>query len=160
MMHLKHIMTALIILLSSNVAWAENMLTLRIDDSYYNVMITVKEKLNEYGYQVANIQKCDGGMESMGYQSDEYKVVFFGKLKEVRNLSQKYPQITPYVPLKIAVIKENDSIVIVALNPSALSTYFKQDELKTQFKRWENDLRSIFKEIALKKIHTSHQTKD
>lgn len=154
MILLKRFIIASLLLLISGIVHAENMITLRIDDSYENVMTSVKVKLNEYGYHVAHVQKCDGGMKSMGYTSDEYKVIFFGKLKEVRELTKKYPQIIPYVPLKIAVIKENDSVVLVVLNPSTLDKYFKQEELKTQFKRWENDLRSIFKDIRLANIHS------
>lgn len=145
---LKSLLSVFILLMLSSALHAENMIMLRVNDSYDNVMISVKEKLDGYGYQVAHVQKCDGGMKSMGYVSDDYKVVFFGKLQEVRELSKKYPQIIPYVPLKIAVIKEKDSVILVALNPSSLSPYFKQKELHTQFDRWESDIRSIFREIS------------
>jgi len=149
MKHLmKFILAITLLWFLSLTASAENMITLRINNSYDNVMISLKEKLAEYGYKVAHIQKCDGGMEGMGYKSDEYKVVFFGKLHEIRTLSKKYPQIIPYVPLKVAVIKENDSVVLVALNPTALKPYFKQEELHTQFERWSSDVRAIFDEIA------------
>ncbi len=141
-------LSILAMVLFSSFSYAENMITLRVNKSYNDVIILVKEKLSEYGYKVAHIQKCDGGMKSMGYKSDDYKVVFFGKLKEVRYLSNKYPLIIPYIPLKIAVIKESDSVVLVALNPSSLAPYFKEKELHTQFDRWENDLRAIFEEIA------------
>lgn len=145
---LKPLLSVFILLMLSSTVYAENMIMLRVNNSYDNAMISVKEKLKGYGYQIAHIQKCDGGMKSMGYISDEYKVIFFGKLKEVRELSKKYPQIIPYIPLKIAVIKEKDSVVLVASNPSSLSPYFKQKELHTQFERWENDIRAIFKEIS------------
>ena len=137
-----------IFLLLATQAQAENMLTIRIDDSYNNVMISIKDKLSEYGYQIAHIQKCDGGLKDMGYVSDEYKLIFFGMLEEIRSLSKKFPQIIPYIPLKIAVIKEKDSVVIVALNPSTLSAYFKNKDLQIQFGRWENDLRAIFSEMT------------
>lgn len=137
-----------IFMILASQAHAENMITIRINDSYNNVMISIKDKLNDYGYKIAHIQKCDGGLHDMGYASDEYKLIFFGNFKEIRAISKKFPQIIPYIPLKIAVIKENDSVVLVALNPSTLSTYFKDKELHTQFGRWENDLRSIFSEIT------------
>ena len=138
----------LVLLFSFSVSYAENMIMLRVNNSYDHVMIALKDKLVEYSYKVAHIQKCDGGLHSMGYESDDYKVVFFGKLKEVRYLSEKYPQIIPFVPLKVAVIKEADSVVLVALNPSSLTPYFKEKELSTQFRRWENDIRAIFNEIS------------
>jgi len=137
-----------VLLLLSTKASAENLITMRINDNYDNAMIAIKSKLSEYGYKVAHIQKCDGGLTQMGYITDEYKLIFFGKLKEVRSLSKKFPMIIPYLPLKIAVIKEQDSVVLVALNPTTLSMFFKEKELQTQFGRWENDLRAIFNEIT------------
>lgn len=131
---------------------AENMITIRVNNSYDRVMDSIKGKLVEYDYKVAHIQKCDGGMKSMGYKSDDYRLIFFSKLKEVRALTKKYPQIIPYVPLKIAVIKETNSVILVALNPTSLSPYFKERELHTQFERWENDLRAIFNEMTEEKI--------
>ncbi len=147
---MKYLLLALVFV--SFQAKAENMITIRVNNSYDNVMINIKEKLSEYGYKVAHIQKCDGGMKSMGYKSDDYKLIFFSKLKEVRELTKKYPQIIPYVPLKIAVIKEADSVVLVALNPTSLTPYFKDKELHTQFERWENDLRAIFNEMTEEKL--------
>jgi len=145
---LRRLALAIILLFSFSASYAENMIMLRVNSSYDNVMIALKDKLVEYSYKVAHVQKCDGGLHSMGYKSDDYKVVFFGKLKEVRYLSKKYPQIIPFVPLKVAVIKEADSVVLVALNPSSLTSYFKEKELTTQFRRWENDIRAIFNEIS------------
>jgi uncharacterized protein (DUF302 family) len=135
-------------LLFCSPARAENMIMQRIHQNFEETMILVKEKLNDYGYKVAHIQKCDSGLSDFGYKTDFYKSVFFGKFEETRYLTAKYPQIIPYIPLKIAVIQEEDSVIIVALNPDILAGLFPQKELQIQFRRWESDIRAVFDEVA------------
>lgn len=138
----------LLLLLISTTAHAENMIMLRVHHSFETTMILVKQKLNDYGYKVAHIQKCDGGLSDFGYKTDEYRSIFFGKFEEMRYLSAKYPMLIPYVPLKIAVMREKDTVVIAAINPDMYSDFFHEKELAIQFGRWENDIRAIFEEVA------------
>jgi uncharacterized protein (DUF302 family) len=138
---------ALLLLLTQAVQ-AENMVMRRVDHGFETSMILLKDKLEEYGYRVAHIQKCDGGLGDFGYQTDKYRLVFFGKLQEVRQLSNRHPELIPFLPLKIAVIKEQESVVLVALNPRTLSEFFPGRELDIQFQRWESDIRAIFSEIG------------
>lgn len=140
-------LTFALLLLSSTVLQAENMIMLRADQSFDNTMILMKEKLNEYGYKIAHIQKCDGGLTDSGYQTDLYKSIFYGKFEEMRMLTKNHPELIPYLPLKIAVIKEKDTILMVSLNPSILSEFFQHDDLQLQFGRWESDIRAIFEEV-------------
>lgn len=135
------------LLLSASVQ-AENMIMARVHHNFEDTMILVKEKLDDYGYKIAHIQKCDGGLTDFGYKTDEYKSIFFGKFEEMRYLTRAYPDIIPYVPLKIAVMKEKDSVVIVAMNPETLSDFFPQRGLQVQFSRWQSDIRAIFEEVA------------
>jgi uncharacterized protein (DUF302 family) len=136
------------LLFLSTQAVAENMIMLRVNHSFDNAMILIKEKLNGYGYKVAHIQKCDSGLSDAGYKTAFYKSIFFGKFSEMHHLTATYPEIIPYLPLKIAVMQENDSVVLVAMNPDILSLFFSAEELQIQFGRWESDLRAIFEEVA------------
>jgi uncharacterized protein (DUF302 family) len=138
---------ASLLLFSVGSSQAENMIMQRVAHGFEDTMIMVKEKLNEYGYRIAHIQKCDGGLGDFGYKTDQYRSVFYGKLEEVRGLTERHPEIIPYVPLKIAVVRENDTVVLVALNPVILSEFFPDEELSIQFSRWESDIRAIFDEI-------------
>jgi uncharacterized protein (DUF302 family) len=138
----------LVFLLCSTAANAENMIMLRVHHEFEDTMILVKEKLGEYGYKVAHIQKCDGGLGDFGYKTDRYRSIFYGKFDEMRHLSSAYPELIPYVPLKIAVMKEKDTVVLVALNPEILSEFFPGRELGVQFGRWASDVRAIFAEVG------------
>lgn len=126
---------------------AENMIMLRVNHSFDDTMILLKEKLNEYGYKIAHIQTCDMGLSDFGYKTDLYKSVFFGKFEEMRRLTNDHPEIIPYVPLKIAIMKEKDTVVIVAMNPQNLAEFFTARPLQIQFGRWESDIRAIFDEV-------------
>ena len=148
---LKSAFFSLLLLFASTAVQAENMIMVRMHQNFDNAMILLKEKLNDYGYKIAHIQKCDGGLSEFGYKTGAYKSVFFGKFNEMRHLTKSHPELIPYLPLKVAVMQENDSIVMAALNPLALSQLFPDQDLQNQFGRWENDLRAIFDELATEK---------
>ncbi len=135
------------LLLISFSVQAENILMARSYESFEVVLETAKKSLESHGYTVAHEQRCDGGLTGFGYATDFYRVIFFGKPDEVRTLSQKYPQMIPYLPLKIAVFAEGDQMLAVSFNPEVYGEYFTHDELKTQFARWKNDIDSVLSEI-------------
>ncbi len=150
MIRLFKLLTIMLLLISCN-AQAENMIMLRVNHSFDNTMILIKEKLNDYGYKVAHIQKCDGGLTDSGYKTDFYKSIFFGKFEEMQQLTGTHPELIPYLPLKIAVMQEKDTVVLVSINPQTLSLFFPGEELQNQFGRWESDLRAIFEEVEQSK---------
>jgi len=133
-------------------AQAEDIITIRVQSTFDDAMITIKEKLNEYGYTIAHIQKCDGGLSGKGYKTDLYKSIFFGKFDEMRMLTKKYPTLMPYLPMKLLVIKEEKSVVLVILNPSSLKNFFPNPELDLLFSRWESDFRAILDEISMSEL--------
>ena len=140
------LLLALISLLATP-AHAENMIMVRVEFSFDDTMILMKDKLKEYGYTVAHIQKCDGGLGDAGYKTGFYKSIFFSKFDEMRHLTSTHPNIIPYIPLKVAVMQELDTIVLVSMNPTTLTNFFPEPELQTLFTRWESDIRAIFEEV-------------
>jgi uncharacterized protein (DUF302 family) len=126
----------------------QKLLMVRVDMKAPRTMDVLKETLREYGYEVAHVQRCDGGMSEFHYKTDYYRVVFFGKINEVRGILASYPEMSPYLPLKIAVIAEKDQTVLAALDPRALTPLFAHSpELGVQFARWHNDIDAILKEM-------------
>jgi len=123
-------------------------------------MEEVQSLLQEYGYAVAHTQRCDGGLTDFGYKTDFYRVIFFGKIDEVRAISEKQPELVPFVPLKILVFAESGETVIVSLDPHTLSRHFENPELQTQLSRWRSDIISILDELRDKSIKLSAQTTD
>ena len=136
-----------ILLMLSGITSADNMIMGRLPMRAETAIEYVKSSIEEHGYTIAHIQLCDGGMTDFGYKSDLYRVVFFGKIDEVRMISDRYPEFVSYLPLKIAVIAEKDETLLTVLNPESLAPYFDDRELQIQLERWNSDLISIFKDV-------------
>ena len=145
-------LTLLLAALLSMPTWADDddgpLLMARSHDNFETSMAMLKESIQEHGYTVAHVQKCDGGMKEFGYHSDLYRVVFFGKADEVARVSQATPAMVPYLPLKIVIFAETDKTVMSALNPRNLAAYFPDDDsMQRQLGVWERDLRAILQEV-------------
>jgi len=114
------------------------------DDAISNLQIAIQDR----GYQVARIQRVDVGLASGGYTTAEYRLVFFGKPEEMRELESRYPELLPYLPMKIVIFAEGDSTLALAYNPAILQTFFKKAALRDQTRRWEKDIRAILDQFA------------
>ncbi len=128
-------------------AQANGLLMVRSTLAFPEAVEALKKSIADYGYKVAHVQTCDSGMDKFGYKSDYYQVIFFGKLDEVRNVALNYPDMIPFIPLKIAIFAENDETVLVALDPLSLATK-NRPELLIQLKRWHSDLQAIMREMG------------
>ena len=127
--------------------FADNMIMGRVPLRAEIALEYVKGSIEEHGYTIAHVQLCDGGMTDFGYKSDLYRVVFFGKIDEVRTISARYPELVSYLPLKIAVIAEQDETLITVLNPEALAPFFPDEAVQIQLGRWNSDLNSILDDV-------------
>ena len=141
------VLAVLVLSGASAVVSADNMIMGRAALRAEIVLEYVKSSIEEHGYSIAHVQLCDGGMKDFGYTSDVYRVVFFGKIDEVRRISESHPELVSYLPLKIAVIAEKDETLLSVLNPEALAPFFSDEQLQIQFSRWHSDLKSIFQDV-------------
>ena len=127
---------------------AEKVMMARSYLSFEVTLEAVKKALESRGYTVAHEQRCDGGLKGFGYETDLYRVIFFGKPDEVRLWSNAHPEMIPYLPLKLAVIAEADQVLVVGFNPEELAELFTDKKLKIQFSRWKNDIESVMVEVS------------
>ena len=127
---------------------ADELLMVRTARPFADAIGDLQIAIQDHGYHVAHIQRVDVGMASGGYKTAEYRLVFFGKPDEIRELEDRYPELLPYLPLKIVIFAEGDSTLALTYNPAILQTFFKIESLQTQFRRWENDIRSILDQFA------------
>ena len=138
----------LVLLLAFPVQAEQTLVMARSSAKAAQVMEVLRETLPEYGYSVAHVQRCDGGMAEFDYKTDFYRVVLFGKVEEVRRILARHPEMSPYLPLKIAVIAENNETLLAAMDPRALSPMFPDDpELQLQFSRWHSDIQAMLDEM-------------
>ena len=134
--------------LLAGAARAENMLMSRVPLAADIVLAYAQSSIEEHGYSIAHMQTCDDGLGDVGYKTDFYQVIFFGKADEVRAVSAKYPELVSYLPLKLAVIAERDETILTVLNPVALSPFFADETVQIQLARWHSDLVSILDDVA------------
>jgi uncharacterized protein (DUF302 family) len=132
--------------LSSNAAADELVLT-RITRPFPEAMNSLQEAIRAKGYTISRVQRVDVGLTSSGFQTAEYRIVFFGRADEIRTLAATHPELIPYLPLNIVVLAEGDDTLVLTTNPRKLGEFFDAPELRAQFARWEGDIRAIFTEV-------------
>ncbi len=135
-------------LLLAGQAMADHMLMARVNMKADLAIEYLKTAIEEHGYAVAHVQKCDSGLGGFGFHSDTYRVLFFGKLAGIRRISAQHPEFVVYLPLKIAVEAEKGETVVTAVDPLTFTRYYPKDHaMQVQFRRWRNDILSIFDDV-------------
>ena len=128
--------------------YAEDMIMIRSVLAFPEAMNVLQESISAHGYTVSRVQRIDVGLTGMGYQTDKYRIVFAGKIDEIRMLTEKAPQLIPYMPPKISIFAEGDQTVLVTINPSVYARIAGDAIDPVFFARWESDLRSIFHDVT------------
>lgn len=128
-------------------AGAEDMLMVRSRAPFEETMLTLQQAISDQGYVLSRVQRVDIGLTEFGYQTDKYRVVFFGKPDEIRMLSANYPELIPYLPLQIAIFAEDEETLLATASPLDLSAAYAKPELVALFARWEQDLQEILEKV-------------
>lgn len=125
----------------------EQLLMMRSVQGFPETMLALQRTLGEYGYTVSRVQRVDIGLTTSGFTTDKYRIVFFGKPEEVRRLSARYPQLIPYLPLKITLFAEQDETLLTTFDPVLLTALAADEEFRSQVMRWRSDIIAIFDEL-------------
>lgn len=110
-------------------------------------MAVLQDGIVARGYTISRLQDVSGSLAKRNFQSDSYRVVFFGKPEEVKSLVASYPALTPYLPLSITIFAEDEDSILVAGHPSFLAKLFPDPGLKPVFARWEQDMQAIMDKV-------------
>ena len=127
---------------------AEEMIMIRSVLPFPEAMLALQESIAAHGYTVSRVQRIDIGLTGMGYKTDKYRVVFAGKIEEIRELTDKSPELTPYLPPKVSIFAEGEQTVLVTINPRIYAEIAGDAVDPVIFDRWESDLRSIFYDVS------------
>jgi uncharacterized protein (DUF302 family) len=128
-------------------ACAEEIIMTRSVLAFPEAMLALQESIRAHGYTVSRVQRIDIGLTGMGYKTDKYRVVFAGKIAEIRELTDKAPQLTAYLPPKISIFAEGEQTVLVTINPQLYADIAGDAIDPIIFSHWESDLRSIFHDV-------------
>ncbi|CAA6804575.1 MAG: Unknown protein [uncultured Thiotrichaceae bacterium] len=134
-------------------AGQDDLLSARTTKPFDETLSMAGEALEKHGFTVAHVQKCDGGLHAMGYETGHYRVIFFGRLEEVRELSKTHPQLIPLFPFKLAVYADNNDTVISVINPAGLGNMLQADPvLKEKLRQWKQEFKDVLNEIMIQQI--------
>ena len=122
---------------------AHGLLMIRVKQPFPEAMSVLQESIADQGYKLIRVQRVDVGLTKSGYKTAEYRIVFFGKADEVHRLSRKYPDLIPFLPLKLAIFAEGDDSIVVGANPRVLEDFYPDKRLRPQFRKWERDFHKI-----------------
>ena len=145
---MKKCVVMLLLLLSSAVA-AEDLFMVRSQLSFPEAMTVLQQTIRENGYQVSRVQRIDIGLTRSGYKTDKYRVVFFGELEEIRRLTDQYPELVAYLPLKIAIFAENDETILLSSSFKHLRPFYSSADLLASFDHWETDIQRILEQVRI-----------
>lgn len=138
---------SLAVMCGSRASIADELLMARSAIPFAETMLILQDTIRKHGYTLSRVQRVDIGLTTFGYDTDKYRVVFFGKADELRTLSDRHPELIPYLPIKVAIFGEGEETLLVTASPARLSESFPDPDLKTVFNRWEKDLQSMFSEV-------------
>ncbi|MBI1424941.1 MAG: DUF302 domain-containing protein [Gammaproteobacteria bacterium] len=125
---------------------AEELMMTRVMQSFPETMLKLQEVIKHHGYQLSRVQRVDIGLANMGYKTDKYRVVFFGKEAQNRWIIDKHPELIAYLPLKIAIYAEEDDTMLVSPNLDVLIAA-KDPKLKKIVHGWQQDVQKMLKEM-------------
>jgi uncharacterized protein (DUF302 family) len=128
---------------------AEEMIMIRSMLPFPEAMLALQESIAAHGYTVSRVQRIDVGLTGMGYKTDKYRIVFAGKIDEIRQLTAKSPELTPYLPPKVSIFAEGEQTILVTINPRIYAEIAGDAIDPVIFDRWESDLRSIFYDVSI-----------
>ena len=128
-------------------AAADGLIMVRMDKPFPEAMALLQSAISSRGYTVTRLQQVNENLERREFKSDMYRVVYFGKLKEVKQVSARKPEMIPFLPLNITIFAENEQTILVSSHPQTLQQFFPDPGLKPVFDRWENDIVAIMDEL-------------
>jgi uncharacterized protein (DUF302 family) len=128
-------------------AMAEDLLMARTDNAFPEAMTLLQSAISSHGYKITRLQEVNENLAKRQFKSDMYRVVYFGKYDEIKQVTAKYPELIPFLPLSVTIFAEGDQAILVANHPRMLETFFPDPALKPTFERWEKDMVTIMDEV-------------
>ncbi|BBO99655.1 DUF302 domain-containing protein [Sulfuriferula nivalis] len=144
---MRHLGLATLLLSLSLPAMAEGLLMARTDNQFPEAMTLLQSAIAARGYKITRLQEVNENLAKRDFKSDMYRVVYFGKLDEVKAVTASHPELIPFLPLNITIFAEGDQAILVASHPKMLEQFFPDPKLKPIFDHWEADILSILNEL-------------
>lgn len=128
-------------------AAAADLFMVRMNAAFPEAMALLQSAISSRGYTITRLQQVNENLQRREFKSDMYRVVYFGKLEEVRRVTAAHPELIPFLPLNITIFAEGEQAILVASHPQTLQQFFPDPALNPVFERWETDLEAIMDEV-------------
>ena len=125
------------------------------EDAFFNAncmspfpesMRALQNMIIKKGYVVSRVQYVDKGLKVKGYETDLYRVVFFGKKDEILSIQKEFPALIPFIPLTITIFESGSLTSISSINPLSVTNLYNSKTITKMIKSWRDDLEDIFKQ--------------
>jgi uncharacterized protein (DUF302 family) len=134
-------------------AAADGLFMVRMNTAFPEAMTLLQSAISSRGYTITRLQQVNENLQRREFKSDMYRVVYFGKLEEVRQVTAAHPELIPFLPLNITIFAEGEQAILVASHPQTLRQFFPDPALQPVFDHWEKDIEAIMDEV---REDTSH----
>ncbi|WP_296819730.1 DUF302 domain-containing protein [Thiobacillus sp.] len=104
-------------------ALAEDLIMARVNAPFPEAMTLLQSAISSRGYTITRLQQVNENLARREFKSDMYRVVYFGKLDEVRQVTAAHPELIPFLPLNITIFAEGEQAILVASHPQALQQF-------------------------------------
>ena len=128
-------------------AWADGLIMARVNAPFPEAMTLLQSAISSRGYTITRLQQVNENLARREFKSDMYRVVYFGKLDEVKKVTAAHPELIPFLPLNITIFAEGEQAILVASHPQSLQQFFPDPALKPVFDHWEKDVDDIMDEL-------------
>ena len=128
-------------------AMADGLLMARTNSQFPESMTLLQSAISSHGYTITRLQQVNENLAKRHFASDMYRVVYFGKYDEIKQVTDKHPELIPFLPLNITIFAEGDQAILVASQPRMLEAFFPDPDLKPVFERWEKDMEAIIDQV-------------
>ena len=122
---------------------ASGLMMTRTKQTFPEAMLKLQDIIVSTGYIVSRVQRIDIGLTKSGYETDKYRIVFFGDKNEIAALSKNYPHLIPNIPWKIAIFAEQQDTLLVSADPMQFSDKRYPGADKYLLK-WKKDIQKMF----------------
>jgi uncharacterized protein (DUF302 family) len=143
------LLLVMLCLLFSLPGQASGLIMVRSQQPFPETMSFLQAAIRKHGYTVSRVQRVDVGLSKAGFETDKYRVVFYGRLDEVRDLIRRYPELASTLPLKISIFAEGDNTLLVAIEPDSLPAFMQHADLAVILQRWSHDLHAIMEDVRI-----------
>ena len=128
-------------------AFADDLIMRRISMTFPEAMNALQTVITQEGYTVSRVQRVDIGLTASGYDTAEYRIVFFMREDVVHDIAKQHPELIAFLPLKITIFAEGNETILVTLNPIKLNEFFPELEMGKTFSQWSDDINTIFDRV-------------